>query len=437
MTDEASKVINAPLPMTLNKVRLFCMIVPPYSFRSANRQNDLKQTLAAAKVSPAQPLVLSIAVRRGLIRTEAATRMVVIEGLGPCVLNAPRPQLCAVAMELASDCHQGQLRFFFWRTEGWAITGAARSARLLGYHIVSRRMHQIADSANGRPWWELFSRNDATIARKWYWGGREADAVFAPKWGMDGAGDAQSKSLLAQLWAENAFLRALLTVSTFAGIDEQALDRIEARSRQIEYQDGALIFAQGDLADAVYAIVGGEGRVRIGAIGRGSKGLMVEMFHAGDIFGEIAVIDGDVRSADAVAEGRVRTLRIGTTVFLAALAEHPALGTNLCRLLATRLRWTSTLLQDATFEGVEVRLARQVLYLAKLDGRPTEQGIRLAGRFRQNDLADLLGTTTRSIITILNAWRASGLVIYDVNRAHLTLVDEAGLTALINSNANK
>ena len=229
----------------------------------------------------------------------------------------------------------------------------------------------------------------------------------------------------------------VLTVSTFAGIDERALDRIEARSRPVEYQDGALIFAKGDPADAVYAIVGGEGRVRIRAIGRGSKGLMVEMFHTGDIFGEIGVIDGDVRSADAVVEGRVRTLQIGATVFLAAVAADPPLAANLCRLLATRLRWTSTLLQDATFEGVEVRLARQVLYLAKLDGRPTEQGIRLAGRFRQNDLADLLGTTTRSIITILNAWRASGLVIYDVNRAHLTLVDEAGLTALINSNANK
>jgi CRP-like cAMP-binding protein len=109
----------------------------------------------------------------------------------------------------------------------------------------------------------------------------------------------------------------------------------------------------------------------------------------------------------------------------------------LCKLLAARLRRPFTLFQNATFEGVEVRLARQVLYLAKLDGQPIEQGIRLAGRFRQNDLADLLGTTTRSIITILNAWRASRLVIYDVNRAQLTLVDEAALRALIDSNAHK
>ena len=62
-------------------------------------------------------------------------------------------------------------------------------------------------------------------------------------------------------------------------------------------------------------------------------------------------------------------------------------------------------------ESLEVRLARQVLYLARTDGRNTAQGRQLGGRLRQGDLADLLGATTRSIITILNAWRADGLVV--------------------------
>jgi hypothetical protein len=48
-------------------------------------------------------------------------------------------------------------------------------------------------------------------------------------------------------------------------------------------------------------------------------------------------------------------------------------------------------------------------------------------------LADLLGATTRSIITILNAWRASSVVAYDGDRAQLTLVDEAALQALIDA----
>jgi CRP/FNR family cyclic AMP-dependent transcriptional regulator len=225
-------------------------------------------------------------------------------------------------------------------------------------------------------------------------------------------------------------MAALSAITAFKGMDPALLDRIEARSRMIEPRDGTRLFAQGDAADAVYAIVAGEGHVRIGTIDRTSKGLMIAISGAGDMFGEVAVIDGSTRTADAVVEGRVRLLRISSNVFLEALQTNATLGANLCRIFAGQLRRTSTLLLDTTFESLEVRLARQVMYLARREGRRTEQGIQLAGRFRQGDLADLLGATTRSIITILNAWRASGLVIYDPARAQLTLRDEAALNAV-------
>ena len=226
-------------------------------------------------------------------------------------------------------------------------------------------------------------------------------------------------------------MTALLEVVAFKGIDPAELDRIEAASRIVEPRDGAQIFAEGDAADAVYAVVGGAGRVRIGALDRNSKGLMIELFGVGDIFGETGVIDGTTRTADAVAEGRVRLLRIGSRVFLDALHSNPTLGANLCVMFAARLRRTFAMFRDATFESLEVRLARQILYLAARGGRRTEQGLLVAGRFRQGDLADLLGATTRSIITILNAWRADGLVIYDPARAQLTLCREEDMRRLV------
>ena len=228
-------------------------------------------------------------------------------------------------------------------------------------------------------------------------------------------------------------MAALSTITAFKGMDPALLDRIEARSRMIEPRDGTRLFAYGDAADAVYAIVAGEGHVRIGTIDRTSKGLMIAISGAGEMFGEVAVIDSSTRTADAVVEGRVRLLRISSNVFLETLQTNATLGANLCRIFARQLRRTNTLLLETTFESLEVRLARQVMYLARQEGRRTEQGIQLAGRFRQGDLADLLGATTRSIITILNAWRASGLVIYDPSRAQLTLCDEAALNAVAGS----
>jgi CRP/FNR family transcriptional regulator, cyclic AMP receptor protein len=222
----------------------------------------------------------------------------------------------------------------------------------------------------------------------------------------------------------------LATVAAFVDLDHTERAKLERVSAMSEPRDGAEVFYQGDASDSVYAIVGGDGHVRIGAVDKRSKSLMVEIFHAGDIFGEVGVIDGGPRSATAIVEGRVKLVRIPGAAFLSALSRDSALGDALCRSLVARLRRTFELFQDATFERLEVRLARQVLYLADREGRNTVQGIRLARRLRQDDLADLLGATTRSIITILNTWRAAGVVLYDTDRAFVTLCDLPALRAI-------
>jgi CRP-like cAMP-binding protein len=224
---------------------------------------------------------------------------------------------------------------------------------------------------------------------------------------------------------------ALDTVTVFDEIPAASRRRIEDASSVQEPRDGATIFVQGDPPDAVYAIFAGDGRVRIGAADSSSKQLMFNVFKAGQIFGEIAVLDGGMRTAEALVEGRLRLLRIPSSAFMLVLGDTPEFGRSLCRMMAARMRRTSILLRDAVFEPVAARLARQVLYLADLHGRRTDQGVRLAGRFRQADLADLLGTTPRSIITILNDWRERELVTYDALRGQLTVRAEEGLRALV------
>ena len=228
----------------------------------------------------------------------------------------------------------------------------------------------------------------------------------------------------------------LAGIVAFARLDPVELGKLERVSIATKPRNNAEVFRQGGPPDAVYAIVGGDGHVRIGAIDRRSKSLMVELFRRGDIFGEIGVIDGGLRSAAAVVEGRVNLVRIPGTAFKDALSRNPALGEALSRTLAQRLRRTFEMFQDASFETLEMRLARQLLYMADREGRQTDHGIRLASRLRQGDLADLLGATTRTIITILNAWRAAELVQYDTERAFLTLRDPDALRSLIAQDTN-
>ena len=219
-------------------------------------------------------------------------------------------------------------------------------------------------------------------------------------------------------------------MTLFGGLPPAALARLAEGARRVAPAEGAPLFSQGDAPDAVYAVLDGRGRVRVGAPDNAAKRLMVEVFRTGDIFGEIGVLDGSPRSADALVQGEVKLARIPAAAFLQVAESEPALGLALARMLSVRLRRTFGLLQDATFAPLEVRLARQVMYLLKADSVKTDKGVRLAARFRQGDLADLLGATTRSIISILNAWRASNLVAYDTEKAFLFVLDEAGLAAV-------
>ena len=225
-------------------------------------------------------------------------------------------------------------------------------------------------------------------------------------------------------------MSVLSSVACFRDLAPVAVERLERGGYSVDPHDGAEIFQQGQPANAVYAIVGGDGRVRIGSSSTDAKSLMVEVFKIGEIFGELGVIDGRERTAAAVAIGKVRLWRISAAVFMEELNTTPMFGVALARMLSQRLRRTYTLLQDATFATVEIRLARQLLYLADLGGKRTEHGIHIQGRFRQADLANLLGVTPRSIITILNGWRTDELVIYDTNSAQLTILDPDALKNL-------
>lgn len=223
----------------------------------------------------------------------------------------------------------------------------------------------------------------------------------------------------------------LSRIPLFRGLDPGELTRLQRAGQELAATHGQCLFRRGDAAEAAFVILAGEGQVEVGAADVGAKQLMVEVFRAGDLVGEMGALDGAPRSADALVEGQLRLLRLPAAVFRAALRDVPGLGFNLSLLLAGRLRRTFTLLQDAAFERLETRLARQILYLAGRGATRGPAGLRLSRRLNQQQMADLLGTTTRSIITILNAWREQGLVAYDTTTAHLTLRNEAALRALL------
>jgi CRP-like cAMP-binding protein len=213
----------------------------------------------------------------------------------------------------------------------------------------------------------------------------------------------------------------------FAAVAPADLAALLARSHAAAFDDGVQIFSRGDAALSVYLVI--DGLVRIGTLSENGKRVTVEILDRFQLFGELGVVDQQARTADAIAMGMVKVMIIPAEAFRDLLRTSPAFALALVRLVTQRLRRTYALFEDASLADLEHRLARQVLYLVGL-GATEGRRVRLYSRLRQQDLADLLGATSRSIITILNKWRSEGLVAFDGRTAQLTVLDMPRFAAL-------
>ena len=127
------------------------------------------------------------------------------------------------------------------------------------------------------------------------------------------------------------WLPTLADVPLFRGLSKRHLRRIASLARTRRYAAGTAIVRAGDPGTAFYVILDGTARV-VPPKGRARK------LHAGDFFGEMALLDGAPRSADVFAEGEVLTMWIGQTGFGRLVKKEPALAYALLRTLAARLR---------------------------------------------------------------------------------------------------
>jgi len=101
------------------------------------------------------------------------------------------------------------------------------------------------------------------------------------------------------------------------------------------YRDGEVIVRQGDLGDCMYVVQSGEVEVTQSVEG-GEQPLAV--LSAGDFFGEMAVFEKEVRSANVRAVGEARVLKVDKKTLLRRIKEDPLLAVNLLQTLSRRIR---------------------------------------------------------------------------------------------------
>jgi CRP-like cAMP-binding protein len=186
-------------------------------------------------------------------------------------------------------------------------------------------------------------------------------------------------------------VRLLAGTALFNGLSSAELLACASAFREVDFAKGEMLFARGDMGGSLYLIA--EGRVRLAVVSIAGRELSFRHATTGELFGEIAALDGGPRTADAIAITDVTAYRLERGALQQLLSSHAPILRAMVTYLCQRLRDTSEQLEAIALYPLETRLAR--FLLVALGTRPAENGARVALeiKFSQDELAKLLGAT--------------------------------------------
>ena len=182
------------------------------------------------------------------------------------------------------------------------------------------------------------------------------------------------------------------------------VDRLATRARWATYAPGQVIFRKGDAGLGLFAVL--SGLVRISLPSENGRELVLRLIGPNEVFGEIALLDGGQRTADASAAANCHLLFLDRRDFLAALADEPGFGIKLLAFLCQRLRQTSEQVEDLTFADPSIRLAKALLQLAERQRTANAAEIRV--NTTQKELGVAIGLSRESTNKYLREWERGG-----------------------------
>ena len=209
-------------------------------------------------------------------------------------------------------------------------------------------------------------------------------------------------------------------------LNAEELRRLATGAAVIRHPAQETIFQKGDPGDSMMAVL--RGRVKICTWSSEGRELVLNIIDRGGVFGEIALLDGRPRTADAVALEETELMVLPRGRFMPFLANNPELVARLFAVLCQRLRQTSENLEDALFREAPSRVARGLLRLADSFGRPVVGGTRIEIKLSQGQIGSLIGISRESINKQLGEWREEGVI--SIESGVITLRDRAALESI-------
>jgi CRP/FNR family cyclic AMP-dependent transcriptional regulator len=184
-------------------------------------------------------------------------------------------------------------------------------------------------------------------------------------------------------------------------------DALFARARVQKYSASETIFLMDSPGDSMMAVL--SGTIRISVPSPDGKEVVLAILGPGEICGEIALLDGKERTADARAATDCSVVVLERRDVLSFFTQHPDAWSKLIEVLCERLRTADQQMAEFALSPVPVRLAKALLRLATPEGLAADGP---AGRVHltQRELGSVIGATRESVNKYLRAWQRKGLI---------------------------
>ena len=215
----------------------------------------------------------------------------------------------------------------------------------------------------------------------------------------------------------------------FCELTPSMLERISAYVKRRSVAKGSTIFEKGDAGVGLIGVVSGS--VKISVTSADGRDIVLNIIRPGEVFGEIALLDGRARTANAAAMSDCELIVIERREFLPFLRSEPDVTLKLMEILCSRLRKTSEQVQDVTFLNLSTRLAKTLLRLTANAG-PSKSAGKVA--ITQRELSQIVGRSRESTNKQLRAWAKRGWI--RLERGSVTVMKADKLVGLAAMNSD-
>ena len=202
----------------------------------------------------------------------------------------------------------------------------------------------------------------------------------------------------------------LADIELFKGLTATQLEWVAQRAHRRVFEAGRNVLTIEQPGEAVYIILHGTVKIHIE---QGERDVIISILGAGDLLGEMSLIDSVGRSASAVTLEDSLMLWMDKVTFSYLLDNFTPVARNLVRILSSRVRLSDQLIQALATLDVNGRVARQLLAFAEKYGGEKDGATQIRIVLKQSDIADLVGASRKRVNQAMVLFKEQGLIDTD------------------------